>query len=301
MTMLDRVGAAPISWGICEVPGWGVQLPVDRVLSEMSAMGIGATELGAIGWLPTEPIEIRDTLRAHGLGLLGGFVPLVLHDPDRIEQSRRVAETAALMMSEAGGMHFVTAVVSDPNNWQRPPLSNAEWDALIENLADIDHLVAQYGMTQVVHPHFDTLIQTRPEIERFLEDSDVSMCLDTGHLFLGEADPVAIADAYFDRIGIVHLKDVSAEIALRLRAGELTLVAATRAGLFPALGSGDVPIEEFVNTVESRGYSGWYVIEQDVALTDGDPPLGQGPALGVSKSVAYIRELAATRGEHLIS
>ncbi|MYK75162.1 MAG: inosose dehydratase, partial [Acidimicrobiaceae bacterium] len=26
--LLDRVATAPISWGVCEVPGWGYQLPV---------------------------------------------------------------------------------------------------------------------------------------------------------------------------------------------------------------------------------------------------------------------------------
>ena len=292
--MLDRVGAAPISWGICEVPGWGVQLPVERVLSEMAELGIRATELGAIGWLPTEPTDIRATLQRHGLALLGGFVPLVLHDPAVIDESRRAATAAAQMMSAAGGKHFVTAVVSDPNDWQRPELSDTDWDYLISNLAEIDSLVAQYGMTQVVHPHYDTLLETAGEVQRFLDDSSVKICLDTGHLFIGGADPVAIADQYFERIGLVHLKDVSAPIAVRLRSGEFTLVSATRAGLFPALGSGDVPISEVVSSVEMRGFQGWYVIEQDVALIDGDPPLGQGPKLGVSQSVAYIRELVDT-------
>ncbi|MDR7455354.1 MAG: inosose dehydratase, partial [Armatimonadota bacterium] len=30
--MTVRIGTAPISWGVCEIPGWGPQLPVDRVL-----------------------------------------------------------------------------------------------------------------------------------------------------------------------------------------------------------------------------------------------------------------------------
>ena len=41
-TFLDRVASAPISWGICEVPGWGEQLPSERVLSEMAGLGLGA-------------------------------------------------------------------------------------------------------------------------------------------------------------------------------------------------------------------------------------------------------------------
>lgn len=297
--MLDRVAAAPISWGVCEVPGWGIQLPVDRVLSEMSSLGIHATELGAIGWLPTDPVEIRAVLDRYGLSLLGGFVPLALHDPAAIDRSRQAAIDAAEMMSAAGGTYFVTAVVSDPNDWQRPPLSDSDWAYLMANLAEIDQIVAGYGMTQVVHPHVDTLIETAAEMQRFLDDSEVSFCLDTGHLFIGGADPVAIAATYPERVGIIHLKDVSAPIAAQLRAGEFTLMSATQAGLFPVLGTGQVPIGEVVSTAEANHFQGWYVIEQDVALTDGEPSLGQGPLLGVSQSVAYIRALAAGRSVNL--
>lgn len=293
--MLDRVAAAPISWGVCEVPGWGMQLPVDRVLGEMSSLGIRATELGAIGWLPTDPAQIRAELERYGLSLVGGFVPLALHDPAVIDRSRQAAHDAAAMMSAAGGTHFVTAVVSDPDDWQRPPLSDSDWEYLMANLTEIDQIVSGYGMTQVVHPHVDTLIETAAEMQRFLDSSDVKFCLDTGHLFIGGADPVAIAAKYPERVGIVHLKDVSAPIASRLRAGEFTLMSATQSGLFPVLGTGQVPIGEVVSTTEANHFRGWYVIEQDVALTDGEPPLGQGPLLGVSQSVAYIRALAASR------
>ena len=43
-TFLDRVASAPISWGICEVPGWGAMLPTPRVLTEMSGLGLPATD-----------------------------------------------------------------------------------------------------------------------------------------------------------------------------------------------------------------------------------------------------------------
>ena len=51
--LTDRIGIGPISWGVCEVPGWGVMLDADRVLAEMVSLGIDASELGAPGFLPT--------------------------------------------------------------------------------------------------------------------------------------------------------------------------------------------------------------------------------------------------------
>ncbi len=60
----ERLAGAPISWGVCEVPGWGIMLPRERVLSEMRELGLKATELGALGYLGDQPGEIQALLVA---------------------------------------------------------------------------------------------------------------------------------------------------------------------------------------------------------------------------------------------
>ncbi|MEM9566333.1 MAG: inosose dehydratase, partial [Actinomycetota bacterium] len=60
---------------------------------------------------------------------------------------------------------------------------------------------------------------------------------------------------------------------------------------FPSLGDGIVPVAEVVEVLERAGYDGWYVMETDVALTDGEPPVGEGPVLGVARSLDYLRTL----------
>jgi inosose dehydratase len=67
---------------------------------------------------------------------------------------------------------------------------------------------------------------------------------------------------------------------------------ATRVGMFPSLGDGMVRLAEVIEVLESSGYDGWYVMETDVALLDGEPPLGEGPVLGVERSLAFLRDLA---------
>lgn len=291
--MLDRVGAAPISWGICEAPGWGLQMAPQRVLGEMQQLGITATELGALGWLPTEPVALRAMLAEYGLSLIGGFVPLVLHRADARAALVADARSAAATLVAGGGSRFVTAVVSSQQAWERPNLSSAEWATLFEGLDIVEEVCGEFGLTQVVHPHVDTLIETADELDRFLGESGVKFCLDTGHLFIGGADPVVVAGKHHDRVGLVHLKDVNGAVAQRLYADELTLMTATAAGLFPAAGSGDVPIAATIAALEGAWYDGWYVLEQDVALTDGEPPLGEGPVLAVKNSIEYLRSLAA--------
>lgn len=297
MSFLDRVAAAPISWGICEAPGWGMQLPVDRVLAEARDLGITAFEQGALGWLPTDPVEQRAKLDEYGMTLLGGFVPLVLHDPAQRDENLAEADRIARNMAAAGGRYYVTAPVPALDDWHRPDLSDDEWDELLGNLDRVAEIVASHGLVQVVHPHVDTDLETAADFQRFLDGCSSKFCFDTGHLTIGGADVVAIANDYFDRIGIVHLKDVDADAAARERSGELDLMGATQAGLFPSLGDGMVRLADVIDVLESKGYDGWYVMETDVALTDGEPPLGEGPQLGVARSLAFLRGLALAESD----
>jgi inosose dehydratase len=290
-SFMQRIAAAPISWGVCEAPGWGLQLPVDRVLSEARQLGIGAMEQGALGWLPTDPALQRAKLDEYGMQLLGGFVPLVLHDPAQRDEAMAIAEQVAANMQAAGGSYFVTAVVGSLADWFRPEMDEAAWDELFANLDGVEQICRSHGLTQVVHPHVDTLIETADEFYRFLDRSRVKFCFDTGHLTIGGVDVVAIAREHLDRIGIVHLKDVDGPVAELERAGELDLMEATQAGLFPSIGDGIVKIAEVVEALEAGGYEGWYVMETDVALTEGEPPPGEGPMLGVARSLAFLRKL----------
>ncbi len=293
MHVLDRIAAAPISWGICEAPGWGLQLPPRRVLGEMRDLGITATELGALGWLPTDATELHTLLGEFGLSLIGGFVPLVLHRADRREQFVADARAAARTLADGGAKHFVTAVVSSNEAWERPAISSDEWALVFEGLLVVEDICAEHGLVQVLHPHVDTLFETGAELDRFLNSSPVKFCLDTGHLFIGGADSVVLANTHRDRVGLVHIKDVDGAVAQRLLNDELTLMTATMAGLFPAAGQGDAPIAATIAALEEQMFDGWYVLEQDVALTDGEPPSGEGPVVGVRASIDYLRSLAA--------
>ena len=290
--MIDRLAAAPISWGICEAPGWGLQMSPRRVLSEMRDLGIHRTELGALGWLPTDSTELADLLAQFDLSVLGGFVPLVLHEPALHEQALVDVVRAAKMLSSAGATYFVTAIVSSHEAWERPVVDATQWSTLFDHLAEIDRLVEGYGLRQAVHPHVNTLVETADEFQRFLDNTASNFCLDTGHLFVGGSDPVEVAARHHDRVGLVHIKDVDQRVAARLHSGELTLMGATQEGLFPAAGSGDVPIAATVQTLEQAGYTGWYVLEQDVALLGGEPALGDGPVHGVRQSIEYLKTLA---------
>ena len=268
--LADRVATAPISWGVCEVPGWGYQLPVHRVLAEMADAGFTHTELGSWGYLPTEPIDLRATLDRHGLSLLGGFVPLVLHDQSRAEATRDAARRWARLISGGGGRFFVTCAVSREDRWRDGPLSDTEWAVLCASLAEVDAIAADHGLQQAYHSHFGSLVETDAELTRILEGSDVSLVLDTAHITIGGTDVEELLDRYEPRVGLVHLKDLEPALAAQLKAGELSLMQAVQRGLFPPLGRGEVAIAKIVTRLEESGRDLWYVLEQDAAIAEGD-------------------------------
>src|SRR5262245_7561181 len=94
-----NIATAPISWGVCEVPGWGRVLPPATVLAEMAELGLTATELGPPGYLPTSAPELTATLAEHKLGLVGGFFATPLHEASTVDDVDAVAN----LLAEAGG------------------------------------------------------------------------------------------------------------------------------------------------------------------------------------------------------
>jgi inosose dehydratase len=286
--IVDRLAAGPISWGVCEVPGWGLQLPADRVLSEMRSLGIRATEAGPDGYLGRDPAVVRALLDRHRLELVGGFLPVVLHDPARLDASLVSARRAAAMLGQLGASVLCSAIVLD-DGWSTPrPLSTEEWAHLLAALPLIDAIAGENGLQHALHPHWGTLVEREPEVRRIVEEAEVALCLDTGHLTLGGVDPAELAGETSTRIVHAHLKDVDARMAERLRAGELSLVQAVQGGLFRPLGDGNARVRDTVLRLERAGYAGRYVLEQDVALAS-EPLQGTGPIEDVRRSIEFLR------------
>lgn len=289
MDFINRLVGAPISWGVCEVPGWGTILPATRVLPEMRQVGLRLTELGAPGFLPDRKEDVKETLELHGMSLTGGFVPLVLHDRDQWDLAVENAEAAAELFAYCGGDRFVTAAVQD-YSWSRPTRLDREGMAVLaRGLRLIDQVCADYGILQVLHPHVDTLVETKADVDLALDASDVMWCLDTGHLAIGGTDPVQFARENAERVGLAHLKDVNLDVARRALSRELSLLEAVQAGMFVPFGYGDVPISAIVLELERARYDGLYVLEQDTAIMGEEPAPGEGPIGDVRISIDYVR------------
>lgn len=285
-----RVAGAPISWGIIEVPGWGYQMSVDRVLREAASVGLDAVEAGPEGFLPRDPEEIPPILAEHGLSLVGGFVPAVLHRADVRDAELGSVEQRTRFFSAAGAEVLVLAAFTGSDNYEEViELGDEAWEELFENLSRVEEISSRYGLTVALHPHYGTVIERDDQLRRFLEGCDTGFCLDTGHLVIGGSDPVKIAEQAADRVRHVHLKDVDQDLARRLATRELGFKEAAQREVFRPLGDGDVNLGRLLELLERAQYRGWYVLEQDIVV-DAEPPEEEGPVADVRKSLRFLKE-----------
>lgn len=285
-----KIAGAPISWGVCEVPNWGYQMSPDRVLAEMREIGLTATEFGPPGWLPPDPEGRAEAVGRFGLKPVGSFFLEVLHDPDRDPVPAAERELAAFEV--AGGEFLVVAADSGREGYDdRPVLDEKGWSTLFTNLGRIAETCAARGVTAVLHPHWGTMVQNVDEVERVLDNSPIELCLDTGHLTAGGADVVELVRKYADRVGIVHAKDVRADMAAKLLPGELTWSEAIKGGMFTPVGDGDIDFATIVRLLDEAGFDGYWVLEQDIML-DEEPPADGGPVANAEKSFKALQSLA---------
>ncbi len=293
MSFLDRIAGAPCTWGVEGSPDWGHQMDRDRVLSEMAQVGLGATELGPEGFLPEDVVTLGALLTRHRLDLVGGFVPVVLYRTSDIESQLAYVERAAKTLAGVGASIMVLGPDSHhPGYDETIEMKESEWQIFLPGLDRATEIADQSGLVTALHPHWGMAIERRHHIERILDQTDVALCIDTGHLALAGVDPVEIVELAAGRVAHVHLKEVDPHLARLVRSGDMKFRQAVLAGLFTPLGrGGGVDIARVIRALEATGYDGWYVLEQDVAL-GADPEPGAGPVHDAMASFAYLKELA---------
>jgi inosose dehydratase len=288
-----RIAGAPISWGVCEVPGWGYPLGTDRVLTEMREIGLQATELGPHGFLPAEPAAMARVLSEHALQAIGGYTPVMLHvrEHDPIPEIDRILDA---YVASGAKLLVLSAVTGAAGYDTRPELTDEGWVTLLSNLDRVAQLAADRGVRAVLHPHVGTMIENSAEVQQVLDGSWISLCLDTGHLLIGGTDPAELARQVPQRVAHLHLKDVDSTLAAKVRAGRLTYTEAVGVGMYRPLGTGDIDVPAIVGHLRARGYHGWYTLEQDTILTG--EPRGDGPIADVRASADYLRSVLQRAG-----
>jgi inosose dehydratase len=279
-----RLGTAPDSWGVwfADDPA---QTPWQRFLDEVVTAGYEWVELGPYGYLPTDPGRLGDELSRRGLKVAGGTVHGVggLHHaadwPAALDKTRRVAA----LTSALGGRDLVFVPVPGYRDdltgaFLEPAELDADgWKTLVRASDELGKIIGEeYGVRVHYHEHADSHVETQPQIERFLEETDprhTSLCLDTGHVAYRAGDNVALIRTYPERIGYVHIKQVDPEIARVAGEEGIPFGQAVKRGVCVEPPQGAPSIGSIVEALDAIDRDLFVVVEQDLYPCAFDVPL----------------------------
>ncbi|GAA2353009.1 sugar phosphate isomerase/epimerase family protein [Nonomuraea africana] len=267
---MNKIASAPCSYGVHG--GQSIDMKPVELLEAMAAAGYTGSELGPPGFFGS-PAETARLFADNGLTVVASYVPLHLSLSEEVLAADLAAMRQTLEELAASGNPDVVAVLADEgddalraNPWRTGAGWNAAtWGRAADRVAAACEVVRSYGVRPVFHPHYATYVEQAAEIDRLMELTDVSLCLDSGHFELGGASPAGYAEKYADRVHHVHVKDVRHSVVADAKARGDVDLESWWAGVACPLGRGDVALEPFLAQLKANGYAGWYVIEQDSA------------------------------------
>jgi sugar phosphate isomerase/epimerase len=275
------LGSAPDSWGVW-FPEDEHQVPHTRFLDELARAGYEWLELGPYGYLPTDPRQLREELDARGLKVSGGTAFGALHRPEAWDGMLAHVRQVAALTAAAGARHLVlippmyrdekTGACTEP-----PELTPEQWAGFGRNADRLGRLLLdEYDVRLVIHPHADSHIQTQPEIERLLNESDgrfTNLCLDTGHVAYGGGDTVDLIRRYGDRVGYVHIKQMDPEVLAQVAAEGLSFGQAVQRGVCVSPPAGVPDPAEVIRELAALDAELFVIVEQDLYPCAPEVPL----------------------------
>jgi inosose dehydratase len=272
-----KLATGPVTWGVdfADTPG---NPPWSKVLDDIEASGIGALELGPIGYLPEDPAVLRAELDRRHLRAVGSFVFEDLHDPTKTDAILALAERACRAVLAAGGDLLVMIdrvcperVATAGRPGVAPRLDGPRWDAMLDLIGRVAGIARSHGVRPVFHPHAGGYVEFEDEIERLLADTDLELCVDTGHSAYARIDPVALLRRVGPRVGHVHFKDIRPSVLAQVDVEALDFWQAIERGIFCPVGEGMVDIGAVLAELADLGYEGYATIEQDRVPGQGAP------------------------------
>jgi inosose dehydratase len=253
------------------------------------------TELGPVGYLPTDLPSLKSELNQRGLKVSGTFVMRHLEDPALWPEIEKDVQTAGRVLTALDAKFLVviddvytdlfTGQPTSPNR-----LDESGWSRLIDATHKVAELARQgFGLTAVFHPHAETHVEYEDQIEKFLEQTDpqrVSLCLDTGHHAYRGGDPVAFMRRHHERVRYLHLKSVDREIQKKVEREKIPFAKAVAMDMFCEPSQGAVDFLAFRDVLCDINYDGWATVEQDIYPAPFDKPL---PI--AKRTLEYLRKI----------
>lgn len=267
-----KLGIGAIAWTNPGIPWFPDQYTGEQILAEMAEIGYEGTEMNRK--YPTDPSQLQEVLRRYRLSLSSQFKSVLFSDRSASELEMKAFQQHADFLNEMGCEFVIVCEMGGSMHWdpRKPnagtisPLTEAEWQSLVDQL----HLAGQYckakGMRLLYHFHAGTVIEQKPQIDELMQRTNpdlVYLLHDTGHAVYGGYDPLELLDRYIDRIPYLHLKDVRMSVLTSVREQKLDFMQSVDSGMFTVPGDGDIDFAPIFAKLYENAFNSWVIVEAE--------------------------------------
>lgn len=290
----NRIACHAITWT------W-VNGKLADALESIASMGFDGIELPSEFLLQAESSRdtIRQAIEKRNIPVISVYQTARLGISDDILRQYEFEKCRALI-NLIHALDIKYLIVGDP-----PASFRDSSAALAETLETLGSIAKSKGVSLCYHPHRGSIIETPEQIDNLLKltsRDNVSLCLDTGHIYWGGGDPPQVLRRFRDRLGYIHFKDVRknplgifeklAELAgsigvkidgrIKLKCLGFMLLE-TKGPVITESGKGDIDFLSVIKELDNINYKGWVTIELDT------PTLV--PESSLSRCLSHVNEL----------
>jgi len=204
-------------------------------------------------------------------------------------QHKKIVENARESMNFLkifGARHLV---VFPPGRLKLGESADAAFKAMCVGFNRIGEAANEMGFQAGLHNHLDEMVETPEEVDRCMALTDPKLfnfAPDTGHLYLGGSDVVAMYRKYKNRLVFMDYKDArwtTPEQDLVLPNGKVHLKNSKEAKFFDSiydLGDGDIDFPACHRILKEIQYKGWICVDLDRTR--------KGPRASYERCGAYV-------------
>ena len=272
--MAIKLGISPDSWGVwfpASDPNNAKQPQWWRCLDEMKVSGFEGCEIGPWGYMPNDdPQVLKNSIDARSLELVGATEGGNFLDESSVQQMLKDIDDISKLLKAFPTAKYIVLLPPMYTNLatgeleMNPVLTDEEWATYCKNIQRCADRCSENGFEGLFHPHVDSHVQTEEQIERFLNDTTVNLCFDTGHHVYGGGEPISFYKKWSKRIPYIHIKDCDLSVKAKMDENKWSFAKAVTEDIMVEPGNGSIDFAKFHDALIEMSYDGWCVVEQDL-------------------------------------
>ena len=269
-----KVGHTGITWFDNEA---------ENAIKTIAKLGFHGAEI--FGWgLNSKKQEGKlDLFEKYDLPFVSSYFTLDIMNPAKKEEALQKLDTWAKILVEKGGRYVTLG--GDMFNRKGYDF-NEHKSYIVSFVNEIGKILNDMGLVLGFHPHTGTPVETREEIESFMDSVDttyVGFSPDVGQIQKGGSDPKDIVNKYLSIIKLVHLKDFCGKVEYDEDGREIDTSGYLA---YCPLGEGVVDLPKILDIMENSDFDGYIMAELDRG-----PEMPISAEEAVQRNAEYLKKL----------